>query len=183
MKRLKRPLVGCALIAGTVVASACSGTATSTPSATATTPSPTSTAVSSTIYGQADPPDAPGQKMTLYSVSIPAGAVIASHQHPGLQISNIRSGVLTYSVENGTVTVVDGLSGTQPGPSKPVAAPATLQLGAGQTLYEPAGMIHSAKNLGGEPVVIELANIVPKEDPLSLPATPTPSTGEAARRN
>lgn len=119
--------------------------------------------------------------MTLYTVTVPPGVKIAPHQHPGLQISTIKAGTLTYTVLAGTVTVVDGVTADgKPGPSRPVSAPATMDLTVGQTLYEPAGEIHQAANNGTTDVVIDLANIVPNDDPLSIPATPSPSPSPSA---
>ena len=135
------------------------------------TPIASSTAVAVTVYGQAIPPNAPGQMMTLYAVEIPVGASIAPHQHPGQQLARITAGELTYTVDRGTMTVFEGTG--KPGeavPSRSVTGPSTVTLGPGTTISEQAGMIHNAKNLGTEPVKIELSILVPQGDPLSVPA-------------
>lgn len=172
--------LGMIVLAGGISLAACSNNGSSsgdssTSASASTSPNPSAT-VTATILGQSEPPNAPGQKLTLYTVSVPPGASIAPHDHPGLQIGSIQSGTLTYTVLQGTVTVVDGTSNGQPGPKKEVSAPATLTLGPGQTLYEPDGEYHMAKNLGSEPVVIQLASLVPKDDGLSQPAPTTVPT-------
>lgn len=147
---------------------ACGSNATSSPE---TSESPTNTEVVATVYGQANPPNAPGQVMSMYSVEVPVGASLAPHQHPGQQMGRIMAGELTYTVVKGAVTVFDGTAkpGT-PVKSHQVTAGNTVVLKAGTTIAEQAGMIHQAKNVGSEPVKIDLAILVPKDDPFSIPA-------------
>jgi quercetin dioxygenase-like cupin family protein len=131
-------------------------------------PSSTSKAVSDT-FASAVPPNAPGQQLTLYHVDVPVGAVIAPHQHPGQQVSHVTAGTLTYTVLSGTVTVFDAPVDGKPGPSHKVTGPATIEVRAGQSLTEPAGEIHRAANRGTVPVRIDIAVLVPKGDPISVP--------------
>ncbi len=58
--------------------------------------------VVATVYGQAVPPNAPGQVLTQYSVTVPPGAVIAAHEHSGQQLARITADELTYTVDKGT---------------------------------------------------------------------------------
>lgn len=130
-------------------------------------------AVVATIYGQGEPPNAPGQVLTQYHVTVPPGAAIAPHQHPGMQIGRVTSGELTYTVDKGAVTVFDGTA--SPGgtvASKQVAAPATITLTPGTTISEREGMVHQAKNNGSQPVELDLSIITPKGEPLSIPEKP-----------
>lgn len=109
--------------------------------------------------------------MSLYSVEVPVGANLAPHQHPGLQMARINQGELTYTVVKGSVEVFEGTSTPgSPVKSKMVNAGTTETFKAGTTIAEKAGMIHQAKNIGTEPVKIDIAILVPKGDPFSVPA-------------
>jgi quercetin dioxygenase-like cupin family protein len=161
---LSLTLVGC---------SSDSSGAGSTPSAT---PSESAKVVA-TVFGQATPPNAPGQVLTQYAVTIPPGAAIAAHEHPGQQIGRITAGELTYTIDKGTLTIFEGTS--TPGQqvaSRTVTGPTTITLTAGTTIAEADGMVHNAKNNGSTPVEITLSILTPQGDPLSVPKlTPTPS--------
>lgn len=152
----------------------CSSNADANPSA-----SPAESAkVVATVYGQAIPPNAPGQVLTQYAVTIPPGAAIAAHEHPGQQIGRITAGELTYTIDKGSLTIFEGT--TTPGqqvPSRTVTGPTTVTLSAGTTIAEADGMVHNAKNNGTRPVEITLSILTPKGEPLSVPvATPTASS-------
>ncbi len=141
------------------------------PAAGAPTASPsTAPAAKATIFASATPPNAPTQTLTLYHVDVPPGAVIAPHQHPGQQVSHVTSGTLTYTVMAGAVTLVEAPVDGKPGPSRVIAAPATIEVTAGQSLTEPAGEIHRATNVGSSDVRIDIAVLVPQGDPISVPA-------------
>jgi quercetin dioxygenase-like cupin family protein len=53
---------------------------------------------------------AAGRTLGLSRVTIPAGGKIALHHHQGTQVAYIQSGVLTYTVKSGRVTVMTGLA-------------------------------------------------------------------------
>ena len=156
----------------------CSSNAESNPSA-----SPSESAkVVATVYGQAVPPNAPGQVLTQYAVTIPPGAAIAAHEHPGQQIGRITAGDLTYTIDKGTLTIFEGTAAPgQEVPSRTVTGPTTITLSAGTTIAEADGMVHNAKNNGTGPVEITLSILTPVGDPLSVPITlPTPSATPSA---
>ena len=158
--------------AATLALAGCGGSSSTTSEASGSASTATaSTTVEATVYGQANPPNAPDQVMSMYSVVVPVGASLAPHQHPGQQMGRIMAGELTYTVVKGEVTVFDGTStpGT-PVKSHQVTAGTTVVLKPGTTIAEQAGMIHQAKNVGSEPVKIDLAILVPKNDPFSIPA-------------
>lgn len=159
-------------ISALAVAGCSSGTAAS------PTPSPSESGkVVATVYGQAVPPNAPGQVLTQYAVTIPPGAVIAAHEHPGQQIGRITAGELTYTIDKGTLTVFEGTAAPgQEIPSRTVAGPTTVSLAAGTTIAESDGMVHNARNNGSVPVEITLSILTPKGEPLSVPATLPSST-------
>ena len=69
---------------------------------------------------------APGREVVQVRVDFGPGVVFPRHSHPGEEIVNVLEGSLEYQVEG--------------------KAPVTLK--AGDVLFVPAGVIHSAKNVG-----------------------------------
>ena len=69
---------------------------------------------------------APGREVVQVRVDLDPGAAFGRHRHPGEEIVNVLEGSLEYQVEG--------------------KAPVTLK--AGDVLFVPAGVIHSAKNVG-----------------------------------
>ena len=93
---------------------------------------------------------APGETMALVRYTIPAGAALPVHKHPGVQMASVESGTLTYHVlEGGTVNVVraDGTKASY-GPGS------TVKFTTGDSWEEPEGMVHYAENLTDQPVVL-----------------------------
>jgi hypothetical protein len=108
-----------------------------------------------TIWGQAEPDNAPGQTMYLQRVVIDPGAQLPEHFHQGTQLSTIRAGVLTYHVVSGSVAV------THPdGTTETVAGPGTVKLRTGDTIVEGESLVHFGANDGTKPVVIELVALL-----------------------
>lgn len=121
--------------------------------------------VSSEVMGLYAPPEAPGYTMNLYRVTVPPGVEIPSHHHPGQQMSRIEAGTLTYTVEQGTIEI-----GRQSStPTETVTGPATVELNAGDTIFEPETDTHHAANLGTTDVVIVITSLTTTGQPLSLP--------------
>jgi quercetin dioxygenase-like cupin family protein len=86
----------------------------------------------------------PGREVIQVRVDLEPGVKFPAHSHPGEEIAYVLEGVWEYEIEG--------------------KAPVTLK--AGDTLFIPAGTIHSAKNVGSG-VGAELATyIVEKGKPL-----------------
>lgn len=92
--------------------------------------------------------DVSGHEVVQVRVDFAPGALAAKHSHPGEEVAYVVQGVLEYQLE-----------GRQP-----------VTLKAGQSLFIPTGVVHSAKNVGnGE--ASELATyIVRKGETLVVPA-------------
>ena len=56
------------------------------------------------------PEGAAGLTLELTRVIIPAGAEIAPHTHPGMQLAVVVEGTLTYSVLTGEVEAFHGIA-------------------------------------------------------------------------
>ena len=87
---------------------------------------------------------APGREAIQVRVDIDPGVTAPAHKHPGEEIIYVLEGVMEYDVEG--------------------KAPVTLK--AGDVLFIPAGVVHSAKSVGTG-VASELATyVVEKGKPL-----------------
>jgi quercetin dioxygenase-like cupin family protein len=120
-----------------------------------------------------DPPGADGSTLTLIRYHIPAGAQLAPHVHPGVQIARITAGELTYTVVEGTAIVRrKGATGDEE-----VTGPATTKLVAGDTVTELDGMVHFGANDTAEEVIIDATLLTKDGKDLAVPvAIPAPAT-------
>lgn len=119
-----------------------------------------------------DPPGAPGRTLTLIRYTIPAGAKLAPHVHPGVQLARITDGTLTYTVVEGTAAV--RRAGAEA--DEEVRGPATVELGPGDAVAERDGMVHYGENRTDAPVVIEATLLTRTGEDLAVPVTTTTTT-------
>jgi quercetin dioxygenase-like cupin family protein len=110
--------------------------------------------------------NAKGQTMRLSRVTVPAGAELAWHHHPGTQISNIEEGTLTYTVRTGQVRVMRG-DAAKPRLVRTIKAGQTGAIRSGEWIVEQPNVIHRAANRGKADVVITLATLFPRGAALS----------------
>jgi quercetin dioxygenase-like cupin family protein len=120
--------------------------------------------------------NAPGQELGLWHYTIPVGAVLPPHTHPGPQLARIITGSLEYTVIAGEGTVI-----SMDGTSTPIG-PGTYVLEAGDTIVENPELQHTGANRG--PGVVELiaSTLYPEGAPLSTPlelASPVPAASPA----
>ncbi len=93
---------------------------------------------------------APGETLALVRYTIPAGAALPVHKHPGVQMASVESGTLTYHViEGGNVNVTRA-----DGKKESFGPGSTVTFAAGDSWEEPEGMVHYAENLTDQPVVL-----------------------------
>jgi quercetin dioxygenase-like cupin family protein len=116
---------------------------------------------------------APQRELVLSRVVVPPGAKLALHHHLGTQGARIESGVLTYTVEQGSVVVRRGQSDADPVIVRTIDAGTTGKIKAGEWIVEQPSDIHRATNKGPKPVVIYLATLLKAGAP---PATPVSGT-------
>jgi len=112
---------------------------------------------------------APQRTLVLSKVTVAPGAELALHHHLGTQIARIASGVLTYTVRDGSVAVRSGESDQHAKLVRTIRAGQTGRIRGGQWIVEQPSAIHQAANRGAVPVVIYLATLLRKGAP---PATP-----------
>lgn len=121
------------------------------------TPTPTGGGVVREVLSSGDPASAPGDILELVRYTIPAGTKLPAHTHPGMQVAQIVSGILSYTVLEGTVPVTRAASGMV----EPVtAAIGEVEINPGDSFSEAEGVIHFGQNAGTEPVVIVVASLL-----------------------
>jgi quercetin dioxygenase-like cupin family protein len=86
----------------------------------------------------------PGREVIQVRVDIAPGVLAPNHSHPGEEVAYVIEGVLEYQLE-----------GKEP-----------VTLNAGEVLFIPAGMIHSARNVGSVNAAELATYIVEKGKPL-----------------
>jgi quercetin dioxygenase-like cupin family protein len=121
-----------------------------------------------TLLGDVAPTTADGQTLSLWHYTIPAGAALVPHTHPGFQVARVVSGELTYNVIDGEVTILRGDGSTETGTTGQV-----LIVRAGDTVIENPDLAHFGANAGTEPVEIYAASLFETGSP---PAIPLPTT-------
>lgn len=116
----------------------------------------------------------PGETLTLTRYTIPAGAKLPVHYHPGVQLASVESGELTYHVIEGElfVTRADGTKVTY-------ESGATVVLATGDAWEEPEGMIHYAENLTDQPVVLISTALLESDKDATILVDATPSPNKA----
>lgn len=164
-------IAGIVILAGTVWYSA-TGDATArqeaTPGASGTPPA----AIGRDVLTSGMPPGAPGQTLELARYTIPAGAVLAVHVHPGMQTAWIESGELTYHVLKGEAPIGRAATAGTPGPTSPsesLGAGETTVLRPGDWVVEAPGVVHYGENLTDEPVIILAATLFEVGEPSAIP--------------
>jgi hypothetical protein len=111
---------------------------------------------------------AKGKTLGLSRVTIPAGGTIALHHHEGTQVAYIQSGVLTYTVRSGEVTVMSGPA-DDPTIVRKISGGQTGKIRASQWIVEQPSTIHQAANNGSARIVIYLSTLLKTGAPPSTP--------------
>lgn len=111
---------------------------------------------------------AKGKTLGLSRVTIPPGGTIALHHHEGTQVAYIQSGVLTYTVRSGSVTVMSGPA-DNPTLVRKISGGETGKIRAGQWIVEQPSTVHQAANKGSAKIVIYLSTLLRTGAPPSTP--------------
>ncbi len=110
-----------------------------------------------------------GRTLGLTRVIVKPGAKLALHHHPGTQIAFIEGGVLTYTVETGSVAVRRGPADDHPKLVRKIKPGQTAKLKKGQWIVEQPNTHHHAANRGDERVILYLATLFRTGAPPSIP--------------
>lgn len=120
------------------------------------------------VLGAAPAHGTHGDLLGLTRITIPPGAVIPKHHHPGTQVATVLAGTLSYHVYAGTVPVYREVNGA-PELAYRIEPGHTGMLRAGDTLIEQPSDVHQAANHGTKTVRIVLATLFPAGAPPSIP--------------
>lgn len=123
--------------------------------------------VSREVLASDYPNDAQGQILELVRYTIPSAANLPLHIHPGMQIERVEFGTLTYTVVKGTAKITRA-DGTE----EILRAGQTTLLKVGDSLIEPAGMVHYGKNESASIVIILSASLFDAKQPKAILVNP-----------
>jgi len=104
-----------------------------------------------------------GEILSLTRYTIPAGAKLPVHTHPGVQLASVVSGELTYHVLEGELFVTRG-----DGAEETHHAGDTVVFTVGDSWEEPKGMVHYAENLSDQPVVLISSALLDANQPATI---------------
>lgn len=103
------------------------------------------------------------QILELVRYTIAPSTKLPIHTHPGMQIERVEAGTLTYTVVKGEAKV------TKANRTELVLQPwQTIQLTIGDSLVEPAGMVHYAENNTNSPVILLSASLFDANQPKAI---------------
>jgi quercetin dioxygenase-like cupin family protein len=137
---------------------------------------PGSTGITPQPLGGGLPSVAPGYAMGLVRLTYAPGGTLNSHTHPGASILYVESGTLTYTLIAGTATVTRSAADASTPPAAEPLGMGEVVLNAGDSLFEDADVVHTARNDGDEPAVVLIANLLTAGAPVTtfLEGTPVP---------
>ncbi|MHB8059876.1 MAG: cupin domain-containing protein [Gaiellaceae bacterium] len=116
-----------------------------------------------------NPSFAPGYRLSLMRVVIPAGVKLAPHRHPGMQTARVVSGRLKYRVLRGKVTVYRGPADGGEQVVRTLTAGQTALIEPGQWIVEAPSAWHAGSNPAKKPTVILIAALLKGNKPVSIP--------------
>ncbi len=113
------------------------------------------------------PSDAEGRILELVRYTIPSGANLPPHTHPGMQIEKVEFGTLTYTVVKGSAKIIR-VNRTE----EILKAGQTTLLKVGDSLVEPANMVHYGKNESASIVILLSASLFDAKQPKAILTNP-----------
>jgi quercetin dioxygenase-like cupin family protein len=109
-----------------------------------------------------------GRTLGLSRVTVMPDAELPAHTHPGTQVAYVEQGTLTYTVNDGRVSVMRG-SSDDPTVVRRIRSGETGKIRTGQWIVEQPNDHHQAANRGDLPVVIFTATLLRKGFPTAIP--------------
>lgn len=119
------------------------------------------------VLASGNPSNAIGKLLELVRYTIPSGAKLPAHIHPGMQVERVELGTLTYTVVKGSAQIVraDNTKET-------LQAGQTTLLRVGDSLSEPGGMVHYGENKGDSIVILLSASLFDARKPKAILVKP-----------
>ena len=133
--------------------------------------------VAAELLGHGLPTAAPGFDLSLYRVTLGAGAIVPPHTHPGASVVYVESGTFGFTPLEGEAWLIRaGTAATPEAQGELLATDAEVMLTAGDALFFPGEHGDSGRNAGDGPLVLLLANLHTAGEPfLTLMAMATPA--------
>ncbi|KAF3883835.1 MULTISPECIES: cupin domain-containing protein [Nostocales] len=107
------------------------------------------------------------QILELVRYTIAPRTKLPTHTHPGMQIERVEAGTLTYTVVQGEARVTKA-NGTK----LLLQKGKTIQLTVGDSLVEPAGMVHYGENQTNKSVILLSASLFNANQPKAILSNP-----------
>ena len=107
------------------------------------------------------------QILELVRYTIAPRTKLPTHTHPGMQIERVEAGTLAYTVVQGEAKVTKA-NGTE----LILQKGKTIQLTVGDSLIEPAGMVHYGENQTNKPVILLSASLFNTNQPKAILTNP-----------
>lgn len=129
---------------------------------------PCATDMSIQVLGNAQPANAEGQNLVLVRAHFGVGGGIGPHTHPGTLVVAVESGEFGFTLEDEGMEMPIMRSGDAGTPAVPEVAKAgeEVVLQPGDWFVE-TGMIHSARVVGEEPVMVTFTGLVEAGQPVT----------------
>lgn len=124
-------------------------------------------AVTREVLASGYPTQDQAEILELVRITIAPNAKLPTHIHPGMQIVQIESGTLTYTVVEGEAKVTRA-DGTE----LMLKTGETSQLTVGDALVESAGMVHFGENQTSSPVILLAASLLDADQPKAILTNP-----------
>ena len=126
------------------------------------------------VLSSSHPLAAPGETLELVQYTIPSGAKLPVHKHPGVQMATIEKGELTYHVvSHGEVQV-----NRHDGDEETIHPGQSATFTSGDSWVEPVGMVHYAENRSDTSVILMSTSLLDDHEPPTelVDEAPLPST-------
>ncbi|MBH8577212.1 cupin domain-containing protein [Nostocaceae cyanobacterium CENA369] len=107
------------------------------------------------------------QILELVRYTIAPRTKLPTHTHPGMQIERVEAGTLTYTVVKGEARVTKANS-----TELILKTGKTVLLTVGDSLVEPAGMVHYGENQTNKPVILLSASLFNANQPKAILTIP-----------
>ena len=123
--------------------------------------------VSRELLASGYPNDAQGRILELVRITIPSGANLPPHFHPGMQTGRVEFGTVTYTIVKGSAKIKRA-NNTE----EILQAGQTTLLKVGDSLTEPGGTVHYAKNESASAVILLTTSLFDAKQPKAILVAP-----------
>ncbi len=131
-------------------------------------------------FGEADQLPAGPAAMSIGRLILEPGASIPSHPHLGPEFGVVEAGTASFTVSEGQVEIIRGITTATPGPEAPepetAGAGEEVTLEAGDGVFYHPGTVADFRNEGDTPLVLLGGGVEPLTGDMATPMVATPAT-------